>query len=47
MEACKQKLPEFESIEELVEFFDGNDLGDYLESMDEVEFEVEIQRIQK
>lgn len=37
-----KKLPKFDSIEELTTFFDENDLGDYLESMPEVEFEVEL-----
>ena len=37
-------LPKFDSIEELTDFFDENDLGSYLESMPEVEFEVAIDR---
>ena len=37
-------LPRFASLDELVEFFDNRDLGDYLEQMPEVKFEVEIER---
>lgn len=37
-----KKLPKFGSLEELTNFFDENDLGDYLESMPGVEFEVEL-----
>jgi hypothetical protein len=39
-----KKLPKFDSVSELTEFFDTNDLGDYLESLPEVEFEVELGR---
>ncbi len=35
-------LPKFESVEELIDFFDSNDMGDYIESMPEVEFDVLI-----
>jgi len=37
-------LPHFSSLDELVEFFENNDLGDYLDSMPEVEFAVNIKR---
>ena len=37
-----KKLPKFGSIDELTNFFDENDLGEYLESMPEVDFEVEL-----
>ncbi len=37
-----KNLPNFESIDEMVEFFDNEDLGDYLGQMPEVEFEVDI-----
>ncbi|MFQ5707960.1 MAG: CopG family antitoxin [bacterium] len=40
----KKKLPEFQSLDKLVEFFDSHDLGDYLEQMPEVHFEVAIKR---
>jgi hypothetical protein len=38
------KLPRFKSLDELVEFFDENDLGDYLDEMPEAHFEVDLQR---
>lgn len=34
----------FQSTEELIDFFDTNDMGDYWEQMPAVEFEVEIKR---
>ena len=39
-----KKLPEFKSLEALTDFFDDNDMGDYLEAMPEVEFEVDLKR---
>lgn len=36
-------MPKFQSLDELVEFFETHDLGDYLEGLPEVSFEVEIQ----
>ncbi|HEX9988292.1 MAG TPA: CopG family antitoxin [Chloroflexia bacterium] len=45
MEENEQKqLPTFESLDELVEFFETNSLGDYWESMPEVHFDVDIKR---
>jgi hypothetical protein len=41
-ESNKKQLHEFESVEKLTEFFDENDLGDYLETMPEVDFDVEL-----
>ena len=38
----KKKLPKFDSLDELTEFFDENDMGDYLEDMPEVNFEVNL-----
>ncbi len=35
-------LPGFESVNELVEFFDSHDLGDYWEQMPECNFEVDL-----
>lgn len=32
------------SLDELVAFFDDNDLGDYLDQMQEADFEVDIKR---
>jgi hypothetical protein len=39
-----QQLSSFESLDELVEFFDTNDIGDYLEQKPEVSFEVNLQK---
>jgi hypothetical protein len=37
-------LPSFASLDEMVDFFDSNDMGDYLEQMPEAQFEVHLQR---
>lgn len=39
-----QKLPAFGSLDELVGFFDSNDIGDYEESLPEAHFEVDLRR---
>jgi len=39
-----KSLPRFESLDDLVEHFDANDWGDYLEQMPEAEFQVDIGR---
>jgi hypothetical protein len=39
-----QSLPSFASLDEMVEFFDSHDMGDYLEQMPEAQFEVNLQR---
>lgn len=39
-----ERLPHFESLDALVEFFDTHDWGDYLDELPEVEFEVDIKR---
>ncbi len=39
-----ESLPRFRSLDELVAFFDSHDLGEYLDQMPEVEFEVDIRR---
>jgi hypothetical protein len=39
-----QKLPKFESTEELVDFFDTHDLGEYEEALPEVDFDVDLKR---
>lgn len=39
-----KSLPQFRSLDELVDFFDGHDLGEYLDQIPEVDFEVEIKR---
>ncbi len=40
----ENKMPEFESVEELVEFFDTHDMGEHFDEMPEVHFDVDIQR---
>lgn len=42
MSENKKTLPKFESLDSLTDFFDNNDMGDYLDSMPEVAFDVEI-----
>ena len=39
-----KSLPDFGSLDELVEFFDSHDLGEYLDQMPEANFEVDIKR---
>lgn len=39
-----KNLPGFGSLDELVEFFDSHDLGEYWDQMPEVHFEVGIKR---
>jgi CopG antitoxin of type II toxin-antitoxin system len=36
-------LPNFETLDELVDYFDNHDLGDHWEEMPEMNFEIEIQ----
>ena len=37
-----KRLPDFHSLDELVTFFDDNDMGDYLAQMPEVDFDVNL-----
>jgi hypothetical protein len=39
-----KSIPRFRSLDELVEFFDTQDTGDYLKDMPEAKFEVDIKR---
>ncbi len=39
---AENKLPTFDTLEELTEFFDANDMGDYWPTMPEVEFEITL-----
>ena len=39
-------LPHFDSLDELVDFFDTHDMGEFYEQMPEAEFEVDISRRQ-
>ncbi|MEM9273525.1 MAG: CopG family antitoxin [Cyanobacteria bacterium P01_F01_bin.143] len=41
-ESKAKKLPQFDSTEELIDFFDTHDLGEYEEALPEVDFDVEI-----
>lgn len=41
-ESNSQNLLHHESLDELVEFFDAHDMGDYLERMPEAHFDVDI-----
>lgn len=38
------KSPSFTSVNELVDFFDNHDLGEYEEAFPEAEFEVDLRR---
>lgn len=40
----EKRLPRFESLDALTDFFDENDMGSYLETMPEAEFEVNLER---
>jgi len=44
MHLNSQPLPSFASTDELVEFFDSHDMGDYEEDLREAHFEVDLQR---
>lgn len=37
-------LPHFTSLDELVNFFDTHDMGEFCEQMPEVDFEVDIRK---
>ena len=43
-ERKSSSLPQFSSTEALVDFFDNHDLGEYEDSMPEVQFEVDLKR---
>ena len=38
----KKKMPRFGSVEELADFFDGNDMSEFAEDMAEAEFDVNL-----
>ena len=40
----ESKLPEFDSLEDFTDFFDNNDMGDYWQTMPEVDFEIAISK---
>jgi hypothetical protein len=43
-ESESKNMPHFASLDDLVEFFDTHDMGDYWDQMPEAHFEVDIQR---
>lgn len=43
-ESKSKSLPQFQSLDELVEFFETHDTSDYWEQMPEARFEINIQR---
>lgn len=43
-ESKMRRIPKFESIDELIEFFETHDMGDYWEAMPEADFEIDITR---
>lgn len=44
IENKSRTLPDFESLNQLVEFFDTNDLGDYWDEMPEADLEVDLKQ---
>jgi len=40
----EQRLPSFESLDDLTAFFDENDMGDFLDTTPEADFAVDIKR---
>lgn len=40
----ENKKPQFDSVEELTDFFDNNDMGEYFDEMPEVQFDVAVVR---
>ncbi len=43
-ESRSHNLPHHSSLDELVEFFDTHDMGDYVEQLPEASFDVDIRR---
>lgn len=39
-----KKIPNFRSLDELVDFFDTHDLGEYLNGMPEAQFDIDIKK---
>ncbi|MGH7598709.1 MAG: CopG family antitoxin [bacterium] len=39
-----KRLPRFSSLDELVEFFDTHDMGEYWDEMPEAHFEIDIKK---
>lgn len=38
----ENRLPNFDSVEELIDFFDTHDMGKYMDAMPEVQFDVAL-----
>ena len=45
LKSKKKKLPDFKTTEEFIEFFDDNDIGDYLDEMEDAHFDVDLKTI--
>ena len=45
LKSKKKKLPNFKTTEEFIEFFENNDLGDYLDEMEDAHFDVDLKTI--
>jgi len=45
LKSKKKKLPDFKTTEEFIEFFENNDMSDYLDEMEEAQFEVDLKSI--
>jgi len=43
-ESSSKHMPKFSSIDELVEFFETHDLGEYWDQMPEAHFDIDIKR---
>ncbi len=43
IKSASNRLPEYSTLDELVAFFDTHDMGDYWDSLPEVEFDVDIE----
>jgi hypothetical protein len=44
IESNSKHIPKFSSIDELVEFFETHDLGEYWDQMPEAHFDIDIKR---
>lgn len=44
VESNSKHIPKFSSIDELVEFFETHDLGEYWDQMPEAHFDIDIKR---
>jgi hypothetical protein len=44
VESNSKHIPKFSSIDELVEFFETHDLGEYWDQMPEADFDIDIKR---